>query len=100
MGRDLVADRGDVDALSPAVPPKPASASGKTPPSRKNRAFLRRGSRSITVRLEDMNSYLARFGRRVADIVAECNYAQRRMFALRTAPDVYLAARDKAPGDD
>ena len=51
------------------------------------------------MRLEDMNSYLARFGRRVADIVAECNYAQRRMFALRTAPDVYLADRDKAPGD-
>ena len=51
------------------------------------------------MRLDDMNSYLARFGRRVADIVAECNYAQRRMFALRTAPDVYLADRDKAPGD-
>jgi hypothetical protein len=42
---------------------------------------------------------LARFGRRVADIVAECNYAQRRMFALRTAPDLYLANRDKTPDD-
>jgi hypothetical protein len=46
-----------------------------------------------------MNSYLARLGRRVADIVAECNYAQRRMLTLRTAPDVYLAHRDKAPDD-
>ena len=44
-------------------------------------------------------SALARFGRRVADIVAECNYAQRRMYALRTAPDLYLADRDKAPDD-
>jgi hypothetical protein len=51
------------------------------------------------VRLDDMNSYLARFGRRVADIVAECNYAQRRMLALRTAPDLYLADRDHAPAD-
>ena len=31
-------------------------------------------------------SALARLGRRVADIVAECNYAQRRMLALRTSP--------------
>ena len=42
-------------------------------------------------------SALARFGRRVADIVAECNYAQRRMLALRTSPDLYGAGRDKAP---
>ena len=44
-------------------------------------------------------SALARFGRFVADFVAECNYAQRRMFALRTAPDLYLANRDKTPDD-
>jgi hypothetical protein len=44
-----------------------------------------------------MNSYLARLGRRIADIVAECNYAQRRVFALRTAPDRYLAGGNKAP---
>jgi hypothetical protein len=42
---------------------------------------------------------LIRFGRRVADLVAECNYAQRRSFTLLTAPDAYLAARDKAPDD-
>jgi hypothetical protein len=42
---------------------------------------------------------LVRFGRRVADLVAECNYAQRRSFTLLTAPDAYLADRDKAPDD-
>ena len=42
-------------------------------------------------------SALARLGRCVADIVAECNYAQRRMLALRTSPDLYGADRDKAP---
>jgi hypothetical protein len=42
---------------------------------------------------------LARFGRRVAAIAAECNYAQRRMLALRTNPDAYLADGDKAPDD-
>lgn len=42
---------------------------------------------------------LTRFGRRVADIVAECNYAQRRLLALRTSPDVYLADGDTAPGN-
>ena len=44
-------------------------------------------------------STLARFGRRVADIAAECNYAQRRMLALRTSPDTYLADRDQAAAD-
>ena len=36
-------------------------------------------------------SALARLGRRIAGIVAECNYAQRRMLALRTSPDTYRA---------
>jgi hypothetical protein len=44
-------------------------------------------------------STLARFGRRIADIVAECDYAQRRMLALRTSPDSYLHDRDQAPAD-
>ena len=35
--------------------------------------------------------------RRVADIIAECNYAQRRMTMLKTAPDAYLTAPDQAP---
>jgi hypothetical protein len=40
---------------------------------------------------------LARIGRRVADALAECNYAQRRVFALMTAPDAYLTERDQPP---
>ena len=40
---------------------------------------------------------LTRFGRRVADLVAECNYAQRRAFTMLTNPDAFLADRDKAP---
>jgi hypothetical protein len=42
---------------------------------------------------------LTRFGRRVAGLVAECNYAQRRAFALRITPDAFLADRGKAPDD-
>jgi len=42
---------------------------------------------------------LTRFGRRVARVVAECNYAQRRVFTLRTTPDAFLAERDKAPDE-
>ena len=42
---------------------------------------------------------LTRFGRRVARVVAECNYAQRRVFTLRTAPDAFLDERDKAPDE-
>ena len=40
---------------------------------------------------------LARFGRRIAHIVAECDYAQRRWFAIMTSPDSYLTERDHAP---
>ena len=42
---------------------------------------------------------LARFGRRVADLIAECNYAQRRMTMLMISTDAYLTDRDRAPGD-
>ena len=42
---------------------------------------------------------LARFARRLADVVAECNYAQRRMLALRTNPDAYRVGGAKAPDD-
>ncbi len=42
---------------------------------------------------------LARFGRRVADVIAECNYAQRRWTTLMTNPDSYLTERDQAPDD-
>jgi len=44
---------------------------------------------------------LARIARRVANriakVVAECNYAQRRSFAIMTNPDSYLTDRDHAP---
>lgn len=40
---------------------------------------------------------LARLGRRIADIMADWNHAQRRMLALWTAPDAYLPDGDKAP---
>ena len=32
---------------------------------------------------------LARFSRRIAAVVAECNYAQTRMTSLRNTPDAY-----------
>ena len=35
-------------------------------------------------------SPLARFGRRVAAFVAECNYAQDRVTSLRNTPATYL----------
>ena len=46
-----------------------------------------------------MTRQIATLARRVADILAECNYAQRRMTILKTAPDAYLTAADKAPDD-
>ncbi len=42
---------------------------------------------------------LGRLGQRVAAVVAECNYAQRRMTVLRTTPEAYVHGRDKAPAD-
>jgi hypothetical protein len=33
---------------------------------------------------------LARIGRRIATIVAECNYAQTRVTSLRNTPGAYL----------
>jgi hypothetical protein len=37
--------------------------------------------------------------RRIAGFFAECNYAQRRLTILRTAPDAHLTARNTAPDD-
>jgi hypothetical protein len=48
--------------------------------------------RSLLVRLG-----LVRLGKRIANIVAECDYAQRRSFAVMTNPDSYLTDRDHAP---
>ena len=44
-------------------------------------------------------SALARLGRRIAGIVAECNYAQRRMQALQTNPDAHRVGGAQAPDD-
>ena len=46
-----------------------------------------------------MTRQITTLARRVADIVAECNYAQRRMTILMTAPDAYLATAGQAPDD-
>ncbi|MGH3257900.1 MAG: hypothetical protein ACRDOU_21325 [Streptosporangiaceae bacterium] len=40
---------------------------------------------------------LARIGRRIVGALAECDYAQRRIFTLMTTPDSYLTDRDGAP---
>ena len=37
-----------------------------------------------------VRSPLARIGRRVAAVVAECNYAQTRVTSLRNTPAAYL----------
>jgi hypothetical protein len=39
----------------------------------------------------------ARIAKRIAHVVAECDYAQRRSFAIMTNPDSYLKDRDQAP---
>ena len=44
-----------------------------------------------------VRSLLVRFGKRIASVVAECDYAQRRSFAIMTNPDSYLTDRDQAP---
>jgi hypothetical protein len=46
-----------------------------------------------------MTRQIARLARRVAAIVAECNYAQRRLTILKLAPDAHLTAGDNAPDD-
>lgn len=46
-----------------------------------------------------MSRLITTLARRIAAIVAECNYAQRRMTILKTSPDAYLTARDQAPDD-
>lgn len=47
--------------------------------------------------MAQIRSLLVRFGKRIASIVAECDYAQRRSFAIMTNPDSYLIDRDQAP---
>ncbi len=40
---------------------------------------------------------IGQLARAIANIVAECNYATRRMMELRTAPDRYVLRPDNAP---
>jgi hypothetical protein len=39
----------------------------------------------------------SRLARRLAAVIAECHYAQRRVLALRIAPDSYLSDAATAP---
>jgi hypothetical protein len=47
------------------------------------------GNRGGTMNDTVTQGPLARFGRRVAAIVAECNYAQDRVTSLRNTPGTY-----------
>jgi hypothetical protein len=46
-----------------------------------------------------MTRQITTLARRVAAIVAECNYAQRRLTLLKTSPDAYLTTGYEAPDD-
>lgn len=51
----------------------------------------------MNLNMAQIRSLLVRFGKRIASVVAECDYAQRRSFAIMTNPDSYLIDRDQAP---
>jgi hypothetical protein len=38
---------------------------------------------------QDIRGPLARIGRRIATIVADCNYAQARLTSLRNTPELF-----------
>ena len=44
-----------------------------------------------------MPSVLRAISLRVIAVIAECNYAQRRLAVLRLSPDRYVTAPDQAP---
>ncbi len=44
-----------------------------------------------------MFSVLRAVSRRVAAVIAECNYAQRRLAVLRLSPDRYVTQPERAP---
>jgi len=44
-----------------------------------------------------MLSVLRGISRRVAAVIAECNYAQRRLAVLRASPDRYVIQSDLSP---
>ena len=44
-----------------------------------------------------MKTVLRKLARRVGAVVAECNYAQRRITVLQSSPDHYLVAPGQTP---
>jgi hypothetical protein len=54
---------------------------------------------TASARTARVRTALGRLGQRVATIIAECNYAQRRATILRMTPESHLDNRDKAPAD-
>jgi hypothetical protein len=48
------------------------------------------GNRGGTMSHNTTQGTLARIGRRVRAIVAECNYAQTRLASLRNTPSAYV----------
>lgn len=44
-----------------------------------------------------MLAVLQAISRRIAAVIAECNYAQRRLAVLRASPDRYVINSDAAP---
>jgi hypothetical protein len=44
-----------------------------------------------------MNMVMRKLARRVGAVVAECNYAQRRITVLQSSPDHYLVVPGQAP---
>ena len=53
----------------------------------------------VSDHIRAMTRQIIALARRIAGIFAECNYAQRRVTILRTAPDAYLTQGDTAPDD-
>jgi hypothetical protein len=47
--------------------------------------------------LSPTHGFLRGLVRKLAAVVEECRYAQRKMAVLRTAPDMYSARPDAAP---
>lgn len=71
-----------------------------TTTGRRQSALRRRlalGPRRRALGLRRFALGLRRFGRRVAAVVAECSYAQRRIAALHISPDRYLPDPGGAP---
>jgi hypothetical protein len=46
-----------------------------------------------------MTRQIITLARRFAAVIAECNYAQRRVTVLRTSPDAYFTTASQAPDD-